>query len=150
MPRSFKISFPLPRRPSASPHATPGSQYSNQSNLDDSPLSHPGAKAEKVLGASEGDGPELKKKSKKGRNQLRKYPSFMSVTLSDVDAESVKTPNEFPFPGMHSLSDLVPHPKPEKTRQGSSPLLGEQRMLGSTEVPRINAASPQAHRAESF
>ena len=150
MPRSFKISFPLPRRPSASPHATPGSQYSNQSNLDDSPLSHPGAKAEKVLGASEGDGPELKKKSKKGRNQLRKYPSFMSVTLSDVDAESVKTPNEFPFPGMHSLSDPVPHPKPEKTRQGSSPLLDEQRMLGSTEVPRINAASPQAHRAESF
>ena len=150
MPRSFKISFPLPRRPSASPHSTPGSQYSNQSNIDDSPLSHPGAKAEKVLGASEGDGPELKKNSKKGRNQLRKYPSFMSVTLSDVDAESVKTPNEFPFPGMHSLSDLVPHPKPEKTRQGSSPLLGEQRMLGSTEAPRINSASPQAHPAESF
>ena len=150
MPRSFKISFPLPRRPSASPHATPGSQYSNQSNHDDSPLSHPGAKAEKVLGASEGDGRELKKNSKNGRNQLRKYPSFMSVTLSEVDAESVKTPNEFPFPGMHSLSDLVPHPKPEKTRQGSSPLLGEQRMLGSTEVPRINAGSPQAHRAESF
>ena len=150
MPRSFKISFPLPRRPSASPHSTPGSQYSHQSNIDDSPLSHPGAKAEKVLGASEGDGPELKKNLKKGRNQLRKYPSFMSVTLSDVDAESIKTPNEFPFPGMHSLSDLVPHPKPEKTRQGSSPLSGEQRMLGSTEVPRINSASPQAHHAESF
>ena len=151
MPRSCKISFPLPRRPSASPHATPGSQYSNQSNIDDSPLSHPGAKAEKVLGASEGDGPELKKNSKKGRNQLRKYPSFMSVTLSDVDAESVKTPNEFPFPGMHSLSDLVPQPKPDKTRQGSSPLLGEQHMLGSTDgVPRNDAASPRAHRAESF
>ncbi|KAM0806298.1 hypothetical protein BDR22DRAFT_816503 [Usnea florida] len=150
MPRSFKISFPLPRRASASPHSTPGSQYSNQSNIDDSPLSHPGAKAEKVLGASEGDGPELKKNLKKGRNQLRKYPSFMSVTLSDVDAESVKTPNEFPFPGMHNLKDLVPHPKPEKTRQGSSPLSGELHTLGSADVPRINPASPQAHRAESF
>ncbi len=151
MARSFKISFLLPRRPSASPHTTPGSQYSNQSNIDDSPLSHPGAKAEKVLGALEADGPELKKKqSHKGKKQLRKYPSFMSVTLSDVDAESVKTPNEFPFPGMHTPSELVPQPTPNKGRQGSSPLLGEQYMFGSTDgVTLSNASSPRARRAES-
>ena len=151
MPRSFNISFPLPRRPSASPHTTPGSQYSNQSNVDDSPLSHPGAKAEKVLGASEGDSPELKKKqSNKGKKQLRKYPSFMSVTLSDIHTESVKTPNEFPFPGMHTPSELVPQPTPNKGRQGSSPLLGDQYMFGSTDgVTLSNASSPRSRGGES-
>ena len=152
MARSFKISFPLPRRPSASPHTTPGSQYSNQSNIDDSPLSHPGAKAEKVLGASEVDDPELKKKkqSKKGKNQLRKYPSFMSVTLSEVDAESVKTPDEFPFPGMRTPSEFVPPPTQSQGRQGSSPLLGEHYIYGSTNGGTLrNASSPPARRAES-
>lgn len=150
MARSFKISFPLPRRQSASPRTTPGSQYSNQSNIDDTPLSHPGAKAEKVLGASEADDPELKKQSKKGKKQLRKYPSFMSVTLSDVDAEAVKSPNEFPFPGMHTPSDLVPRPTPDKGRQDSSPLLGEQYMFWSTNGGFLsNTCSPPARRAES-
>lgn len=151
MARSFKISFPLPRRPSASPHTTPGSQYSIRSNMDDSPLSHPGAKAEKVLGASEADTPELKKKQvKKEKKQLRKYPSFMSVTLSDVDAESVKTPDEFPFPGMHTPGEMVPQPTQNKGRQGSSPLLGEQYVFGSTDgVTFSNASNPQARHAES-
>ena len=149
MARSLKISFPLPRRPSSSPHTTPGSQYSNQSNIDDSPLSHPGAKAEKVLGALETEGPELKKKQpKKGKKQLRKCPSFMSVTLSDVDAESVKTPDEFPFPGMQS--EWVPPPTPDRGRQGSSPLLGEQYTSGLLDGrPLSNIFSPQARRAES-
>lgn len=152
MARSFKISFPLPRRPSASPHATPGSQYSNQSNIDDSPLSHPGAKAEKVLGSLESDGPILKKKqSKKGKKQLRKYPSFMSVTLSDVDAESVKTPDEFPFPGMYTpISELVSQPTQNNGGQGSSPLLGEHYMFGSTNGGTLsNASSPRARRVDS-
>lgn len=153
MTRSFKISFPLPRRPSASPHTTPGSQYSNQSNIDDSPLSHPGAKAQRVLGASNADDPELmkkKKQSRKDKNQLRKYPSFMSVTLSDMDAESIKTPDEFPFPGMHTPSELVPQPIQSKGRQGSSPLLGEQYMSGSANGGALsNASSPPPRRAES-
>lgn len=152
MARSFKISFPLPRRPSASPHTTPGSQYSNQSNIDDSPLSHPGAKAEKVLGASEVGSPELKKgkQSRKEKKQLRKYPSFMSVTLSDVDAESVKTPDEFPFPGMHIPSEKMPQPTQFKDRQGSSPLLGEHYMFGSTNgVSLSNPSSPRVRRAGS-
>ena len=150
MARSLKISFPLPRRSSSSPHMTHGSQYSNQSNIDDSPLYHPGAKAEKVLGASEADISELnKKQSKKGKKQLRKYPSFMSVTLSDVDAESVKTPDEFPFPGMQSPSELVSQPTHGKQRQGSSPLLGGQYTFGSTNADTLHASTPQARLANT-
>ena len=152
MPRSLKISFPLPRRSSSSPHTTRDSQYSNQSNIDDSPLSHPGAKAEKVLGASEADILDLKKKqSKKGKRQVRKYPSFMSFTLSDVDAESVKTPDEFPFPGMQPPSELAAQLKQGKRRQASSPLLGEQYMCDSTNGGTLNkATSPQARRTDTF
>ena len=152
MPRSLKISFPLPRRSSSSPHTTRDSQYSNQSNIDDSPLSHPGSKAEKVLGASEADILDLKKKrAKKGRQQVRKYPSFMSFTLSDVDAESVKTPDEFPFPGMQTPSELAAQSKKGKGRQGSSPLLGEQYMCESTNGgAHYKATSPQARRTDTF
>ena len=107
-----------------------------------------------MLGASEVDDPELKKKKKKQsrkvKNQLRKYPSFMSVTLSDMDAESVKTPDEFPFPGMHTPSELLPQPTQNKGRQGSSPLLGEHYMFVSANGGTFsNASSPPARRAES-
>ena len=150
MTRSLNISFPLPRRPSASPHTTPGSQYSNQSNIDDSPLSHPGAKAERVLGALEADGPESKKKSKKEKRQLRRYPSFMSITLSEVDAEIAKTPDEFPFPGMQTPHCLVSQPTRDKDRQGSSALRGEPYTFGSTIGSAFSKASnPQARRAGS-
>lgn len=151
MARSLKISFPLPRRSSSSPHTTPASQYSNQSNIDHSPLSHPGTKAEKVLGISEVDVSELKKKqSKRGKMRLRKYPSFMSVTLSEVDRESVKTLDEFPFPGMQTPTELVTQPTQNKGRQGSSPLLGEQPALRSAigTIPS-KGYRPQACRAES-
>ena len=152
MARSLKVSFPLPRRSSSSAHTTPGSQYSNQSNIDDSPLSHPGAKAVKVLGASEADGPEWKKKKQsiKEKKQLRKYPSFMSVTLSNVDAEPVKTPDEFPFPGMQTPSELVPQPNQGIGKQGSSSWLGQQYACGSTNAGTPNnASSPQARRADT-
>lgn len=103
-----------------------------------------------MLGTSEADGSELKKQSKKSKKQLRKYPSFMSVTLSDVDAESIKTPDEFPFPGMHTPSEVVPQPMQSKGRQGSSPLLGEQCMSGSIErATPSNTSSPQTRHAES-
>ena len=151
MARSLKISFPLPRRSSSSPQTTPGSQYSNQSNIDYSPLSHPGTKAEKVLGISEADGSELKKKQlKRGKIQLRKHPSFMSVTLSDVDRESVRTLDEFPFPGIQTPTELVPQPTQHKDRQGSSPFLGEHSALRSTDgaIP-TKGSGPQARRAES-
>lgn len=142
MTRNFKISFPLPRRPSASPNATPGSQYSNKKNIDDSPFSHPGAKAERTLGASE---PEP---AKKKRRQLRN--GFMSVTLSDLDGEPGKTPDEYPFPSMQTPSESSRVPSFFLSRQGSSPLLGEQYANGSTEANYFSRLpSPQARRAGS-
>ena len=144
MTRHFKISFPLPRRPSASPNATPGSQYSNKKTVDDSPFSHPGAKAERTLGASEPEAAESKKKKRQLKN------GFMSVTLSDVDGESIKTPNEFPFPGMQTPSESSRNPSYFLSRQGSSPLLGEQYANGSTEADYFSRLpSPQARRAGS-
>ncbi|KAK0514064.1 hypothetical protein JMJ35_003786 [Cladonia borealis] len=144
MTRNFKISFPLPRRPSASPNATPGSQYSNKKNIDDSPFSHPGAKAERTLGASEPEAAESKKKKRQLRN------GFMSVTLADVDGESTQTPDEYPFPGMQTPAESSRGPSYFLNRQGSSPLLGEQYANGSTEADYFNRLpSPQARRAGS-
>ena len=152
MARSFKISFPLPRRPSASPStATPGSQYSNHSNHDDSPILHPGSKAERMLGASEPDRPEQKKKvSRKERRQLRKSPSFMSVTLSEIDGESVQTPDGFPFPGMQTPSEPDRRPTQQLGRQGSSPLLGELYHSVSTNGDHASVSTAsKARRADS-
>lgn len=144
MTRNFKISFPLPRRPSASPNATPGSQYSNKKNIDDSPFAHPGAKAERTLGASEPEAAESKKKKRQLRN------GFMSVTLSDVDGESIKTPDEFPFPGMQTPTESSRKNSYFISRQGSSPLLGEQYANDSTGTDYFSRLpSPQARRAGS-
>ncbi|MCJ1459763.1 hypothetical protein MMC28_010142 [Mycoblastus sanguinarius] len=151
MARSFKISFPLPRRPSASAQTTPGSQNSHRSNVDESPLSHPGEKAERILGASEPDGKESKKKqTRKEKKQLRKYPSFMSVTLSDIDGESVRAVDGFPFPGMQTPSETSRRPTHDENRQGSSPFLGEQYTMVSADVDNTSDASrPEAQRAVS-
>lgn len=151
MPRSFKISFPLPRRPSASPNTTPGSQYSTNSTRDDSPWSHPGSKAERTLGASEPERMELRKKqTRKEKKQLHKYPSFMSVTLSEVDGDSVQASDGFPFPGMHTPKDPPGQPTQCPSRQGSSPLLGELYMNGSASGDNITTkTAPQAHRTGS-
>ena len=144
MTRNFKISFPLPRRPSASPNATPGSQYSNKKNIDDSPFSHPGTKAERTLGASVPEAAESKKKKRQLRN------GFMSVTLSDVDGESVQTPDEYPFPSMQTPSESSRIPSFFLSRQGSSPLLGEQYANGSAEADYFGRLpGPQARRAGS-
>ena len=144
MTRNFKISFPLPRRPSASPNATPGSQYSNKKNVDDSPFSHPGAKAERTLGASEPEAADSKKKKRQLRN------GFMSVILADVDGESTQTPDEYPFPGMQTPAESSRGPSYFLNRQGSSPLLGEQYANGSTEAEYFSRLpSPQARRAGS-
>ena len=149
----FKISFPLPRRPAASPNAIPGSQYSNKSNVDDSPFAHPGSKAQRILGASESEPFESKRKPTwKERKQLRKYPSYMNVTLSEVDGESVRTPDEYPFPGMPTSTESPRWPTHFLSRQGSSPLLREQYSNESTtaEVDYFSRLpSPQARRAGS-
>ena len=144
MTRNFKISFPLPRRPSASPNATPGYQYSNKKNVDDSPFSHPGAKAERTLGASEPEAADLKKIKRQLRN------GFMSVTLADVDGESTQTPDEYSFPGMQTPAESSRGPSYSLNRKGSSPLLGEQYANGSTEAEYFSRLpSPQARRAGS-
>ena len=152
MAPSFKISFPLPRRPSGSPNtATPGSQYSNQSNHDDSPILHPGAKAERTLGALEPERPEQKKKySRRERKLLRKYPSFMSLTLSEIDGDPVQASDGFPFPGMQSPVDSNAPPAQSMDRQGSSPLLGALAMRTSTNGDIKSAAAVlQARRTDS-
>ena len=152
MAPSFKISFPLPRRPSASPStATPGSQYSNQSNHDDSPIIHPGTKAERTLGTSEPERPERKKKpSRKERKQLGKSPSFMSVTLSEIDGEPAHGSDGFPFPGMLTPSERQLPPTRYPGRKGSSPLLGELFANGlSNGGNATTSTSPQARRAGS-
>ena len=144
MARTFKISFPLPgRRPSSSPNTTPGSQLSaSHSDHNDSPLYHPSPKVQEVLGAATPDSnASSKRKSRKERRNLRKLPSFMSVTLADPDEnESAKVEEGFPFPGMQTPSMLSANnaslssrpPSHAMSRHGSSPLLGEHPAIGST------------------
>lgn len=135
----------MPRRPSASPQTIPASIYST---VDDSPISHPGAKAEKLTGASQPDESDAKKrKQSRKEKKLRKYPSFMSVTLSDVDGESIKVPDEFPFPGMQTSNENLPGPIQNLNRRVSSPSLGQ---LYVNDYPYganpTHAPSPEAGR----
>lgn len=149
MAPSFKISFPIPAwKPNSSAQTTPGSQASTRSDQDATPASYPGSKAERVLGGASLDGGELKKRqSQKERKSLRKYPSFMSVTLADMDNESSRGEDEFPFPGMK-----VPHDSSQALRrQASSPLLGDATAKSpSTDYFSSAANTQQARRAESF
>ncbi|KAL2040970.1 hypothetical protein N7G274_006428 [Stereocaulon virgatum] len=149
----FKISFPLPRRSTISPNPTTGSQFSNKSNVDDSPFAHPSSKAERTLGASQAKPSESKRKSTwKERTQMRKYPSYMSFTLSKVDGEPVKTPDEFPFPGMPTSAEPLPHLIRNLNSKGSSPVLGEQYSNGTTTIDLDYFSGlpiPQARRAGS-
>ncbi|MCJ1274833.1 hypothetical protein MMC21_002631 [Puttea exsequens] len=111
-------------------------------------MSHPGAKAERTLGASEPGVSEPRKgMSRKERKQLRKSPSYMSVTLSDVDGELVRTPDGFPFPGLQS-TDTLRRPSYNMHSQGSSPLLGDQYFTPNefTETDNISSVSSQQAR----
>ena len=144
MPRTFKISFPLPgRRPSGSPNTTPGSQLSeNYSEHDDSPRYYPSPKVQEVLGSTTPDPvPSSKRQSRRDRKTLRKFPSFMSVTLADLDEHgSAKAEEGFPFPGMQTPSMISTNnaSQPSRpashaiSRHGSSPLLGQNPAIGST------------------
>ena len=147
---SFKISFPIPAwKPNSSAQTTPGSQTSNRSDQDATPASYPGSKAERLLGGASFDGGELKKKqSKKERKSLRKYPSFMSVTLADMDHESSRgEDHEFPFPGMKIPLDS----NQPLRRQASSPLLGDPTTPLSPGTDYFSGApnNQQARHAES-
>ena len=152
MAPTFKISFPLPGwRSNSSTQTTPGSQSSNRSENDGSPMAYPGSKAERVLGGAELDGHDQRKKpSRKERKSLRKYPSFMSVTLADEEHEPSKSEDGFPFPGLKTPGEYIHQNAQILRRQGSSPLLGENYMAPSTSTDCYsNASSPHARRAES-
>ena len=151
MPRTFKFSFPLPRRKSSSekqPGPSPQRMYSD--DADDFPLSSPGFKAEQVLGTSEYNNMDLLDQPPRRPKRLRKHPSFMSVTISDTGSDSVKDTDDEPLSGMSVSGDRSQH-RPSITRnQPSSPLLGqsfsnalEEKTCGS------DVSSPRAHYSPS-
>lgn len=151
MPRTFKFSFPLPRRKSSSdkqPDPSPQRLYSD--DPDDFPLSSPGVKAEQVLGTSEYNNIDLLDQPPRWSKRLRKHPSFMSVTISDTGSDSVKDTDEEPLSGREVSGDRSQH-RPSITRnQPSSPLLGqsfsntlEEKTSGS------DVSSPRAHYSPS-
>jgi hypothetical protein len=153
MAPNFQLSFPLPRQPSASPNtATPASECSYKSRYDDSPHLYPGSKAERTLGASEPELPEAKKKeSNKLKRKLRKSPSFMSLSLSEIDGDPVHVTDGFPFPSMLPLGEASTQPMQHFSRQGSSPLLGELYYNESTHAENLNiATAPEARRTDSL
>ena len=152
MAPTFKISFPLPGwRPNSSPHTTPGSFSSCRSENDGSPLAYPGSKAERILGGAELCGKDQRKKpSRKERKFLRKYPSFMSVTLVDEENELSRPEGGFPFPGMMTPDEAEHRNAQMLRRQGSSPLLGDNHIASSTSTKCLSITNgSQARRPDS-
>ncbi|KAL8783563.1 MAG: hypothetical protein Q9213_004553 [Squamulea squamosa] len=75
MPRTFKFSFPLPgRKASYDKNGSPVSLGTPNHSHDNSPLTDPGSKAERVLGTMD----PAPSSSKTSRKAIRKKPSFMS------------------------------------------------------------------------
>ena len=116
-------------------------------DVHDFPLSSPGAKAEEVLGTSAPNSAGLGDKPR--MNILRKYPSFMSVTISDNGSDSIRGDDE-DRSGKSTPGDGA-YGRPCLPRnQPSSPLLGQS---FNTTVEDRNSASeisnPQAHYSPS-
>lgn len=105
-----------------------------------------------MLGASEPATLEARKKqSRKSRKQARKSPSFISVTLSDIDGEPAHASDGFPFPGMVPSAETSTRPPQTVYRQGSSLLLGEIYSYHSTHTDNTSiATAPPARRTESL
>lgn len=126
MPRTFKFSFPLPRRKSSSdkqPGPSPQRMYSD--DMDDLPLSSPGVKAEKVLGTSDYNNLDLLEQPPRRPKRLRKNPSFMSVTVSEAGSESVKDSDDELSSAMSVSCDRSQHRPSISRNEPSSPLLGQ-------------------------
>ena len=126
MPRTFKLSFPLPRRKSSSdkqPGPSPQRMYSD--DTDDFPICSPGVKAERVLGTGEHNNMDLLEQPPTRPKRLRKHPSFMSVTISDAGSDSAREPDDEPS-STRSMSGERTYVRPHIVRnQPSSPLLGQ-------------------------
>ena len=134
MTRSFKFSFPLPSRKNSDE-----SQRTYIHDICDLPLVKPGTKAEKVLGTSEPNVGESKKKPSRKEKKLQKNPSFMSVTISDVDG------------GLRRDGDVISSCPPETLHnQPSSPLLGHQYINDFSEWDnRTDYSALRPHRSQS-
>ncbi|KAL8866543.1 MAG: hypothetical protein Q9174_006242, partial [Haloplaca sp. 1 TL-2023] len=149
MPRTFKFSFPLPRRKaSEEKNSSPGAANASNEGHDHSPFSDPGSKAERVLGTMQPTPPDLS--SKASRKAMRKKPSFMSVTISEPGSDSAAAKEAardgFPFPGMPSSRESSRRPSHTLRNQPSSPLLGDRFIKDSPGTDSMtDHSSPRPH-----
>lgn len=145
MPRTFKLSFPLPgRKASDDNNCSPGSINTPNDTHDTSPFTDPGSKAERVLGTLDPP-PSANLSSKGSRKALRKKPSFMSVTISEAESESAAR-DGFPFPGMPNSRGSSRRPSDNLRNQSSSPLLGDRFNKGSPGTDSMtDTSSPRPH-----
>ena len=147
MAPSFKFGFSRGRRKHDAGHTTlPMPQKAQSDNVPVPPPSHPRAKAERLLGASEPDLLNANKPQSKRQKDLRKFPSAISVT-TEIEAGFIED-NGFPF--FPSSRQSSRRPSQTLRHQPSSPLLGEHvadiwaGYGGSTD-----ASSPRARHAGS-
>ncbi|KAI4196201.1 MAG: hypothetical protein LQ346_003279, partial [Caloplaca aetnensis] len=142
----FKFSFPLPgRKLSDAANNSPILIDTPNDSHDDSPLSDPGCKAERVLGCFDaGQSHTLANKS--SRKALRKKPSYMNVTLFEAENESAVAKDGFPFPDMPGSRGSSRRPSYNLRNQPSSPLLGERFHKGSPGTESMSdSPSPRPH-----
>ena len=126
MPRTFKFSFPLPRRKPRSEtediNANLPRPYYN--DVDDYPHCSPGIKAEQVLGTNEPSPVTPTEKPPFWSRKPRKYSSFMSVNVSDHDADSVPSQDQALFRNKDASVGYEQRPELARNKP-SSLLLGE-------------------------
>ncbi|KAL8829460.1 MAG: hypothetical protein Q9191_002001 [Dirinaria sp. TL-2023a] len=158
MARTFKFSFPLPRRKSSSDKQfSPQSQQTCSDEANEFPLTSPGAKADEILGTSSPTITGLEQKPPwTNSDRLPRRPSFMSVTISVAGSDSVKGEDEVrsrtSTPGDNAQSrPPLPRDPP------SSPLLGhsyaaasEDRKSGSIMSSPRARYSPSSSSLQSY
>ncbi|KAL8906534.1 MAG: hypothetical protein Q9207_001972 [Kuettlingeria erythrocarpa] len=142
----FKFSFPLPgRKPSDAANSSPIWIDTPNDSHDDSPLSDPGCKAERVLGCFDAAEPHAIA-NKSSRKALRKKPSYMNVTLLEVENEAAVAKDGFPFPNVPGSGGSSRRPSYNLRNQPSSPLLGERFHKGSPGTESMSdSPSPRPH-----
>ncbi|KAL8734670.1 MAG: hypothetical protein Q9166_001326 [cf. Caloplaca sp. 2 TL-2023] len=145
MPRTFKLSFPLPgRKADDDKNGSPGSLDTPNDSHDSSPFTDPGPKAERVLGTLDPTS-SSNLSNKASRKALRKKPSFMSITISEAESDSAVR-DGFPFPGMPNSRGSSRRPSYNLRNQSSSPLLGDRFIRGSPGTDSMtDKSSPRPH-----
>lgn len=142
----LKFSFPLPgRKPSDVANSSPIVIDTPNDSHDDSPLSDPGSKAERVLGCFDSTQSHAVT-NKSSKKALRKKPSFINITLSEAENESAAAKDGFPFPHMPGSRGSSRRPSYNVKNQPSSPLLGDRFHKGSPGTESMsNSPSPRPH-----